>query len=177
VSLRFLGEPRQPLLEVSGPFFRHITGLLGRIRPAAKACNYTGQQRKTATNIHALSGIRTHDPSIQAAKTHALDRVALLKKTLSTTVVLEFDIRTRDFQNMKGLTITSRYSVRSINLSQNIKCRTICRQNKTVLNKISPGLPRATLGTRESTAKKWSSIITRNSVQIRLWQKMRGKIC
>jgi hypothetical protein len=26
--------------------------------------------------MYALSGIRTHDPSIQAAKTHALDRAA-----------------------------------------------------------------------------------------------------
>jgi hypothetical protein len=28
------------------------------------------------TNIHALSGIQTHDPSNQPAKTHASDRTA-----------------------------------------------------------------------------------------------------
>jgi hypothetical protein len=36
----------------------------------------TTQQRRTRTNIHARSGIRTHDPSNQAAKTHVLDRTA-----------------------------------------------------------------------------------------------------
>jgi hypothetical protein len=34
------------------------------------------QHRKTRTNIHALSGIRTHDRSNQPAKTHASDRTA-----------------------------------------------------------------------------------------------------
>jgi hypothetical protein len=36
----------------------------------------TTQHRKTRTNIHALSGIRTHDPSNQPGKTHASDRTA-----------------------------------------------------------------------------------------------------
>jgi hypothetical protein len=36
----------------------------------------TAQHRKTRKNIHALNGIRTHDPSIQAAKTHSLDSMA-----------------------------------------------------------------------------------------------------
>jgi hypothetical protein len=35
----------------------------------------TIQQRNTKTNIHAPSGIRTHDPSNQAAKTYATDHV------------------------------------------------------------------------------------------------------
>jgi hypothetical protein len=34
----------------------------------------TTQHRNTKTNIHASSGIRTHDPINQAAKTYALDR-------------------------------------------------------------------------------------------------------
>jgi hypothetical protein len=34
------------------------------------------QHRKTSTNIRELSGIRTHDPSIQAAKAHARDHRA-----------------------------------------------------------------------------------------------------
>jgi hypothetical protein len=36
----------------------------------------TRQHRNTKTNIHALSGIRTHDPSHQATKTYFLDRAA-----------------------------------------------------------------------------------------------------
>jgi hypothetical protein len=44
-------------------------------QPFAKTSTNT-QHRKTKTNIHALSGIRTHDHSDQAIKTYALDRVA-----------------------------------------------------------------------------------------------------
>jgi hypothetical protein len=48
-------------------------------RPVAKPLsthNRTAQHRRTRTNIHTSSGIRTHDPSIQAVKTHTLDEVA-----------------------------------------------------------------------------------------------------
>jgi hypothetical protein len=57
---------------------RHIVGLLGRvIRPSQGLyLHRTTQHRKTRTNIHALSGIRTHNPSNQPAKTHASDRTA-----------------------------------------------------------------------------------------------------
>jgi hypothetical protein len=43
-----------------------------------KASTYTGQHNteRQGTNIHALSGIRTHDPSNKPAKTHASDRTA-----------------------------------------------------------------------------------------------------
>jgi hypothetical protein len=44
-------------------------------QPVAKTSAYTGQHntnRNTKTNIHASSGIGTHDPSNQAAKTYAL---------------------------------------------------------------------------------------------------------
>jgi hypothetical protein len=41
-----------------------------------KASGSTGQHNTERTNIHTLSGIRTHDPSIQAVKTHALDTAA-----------------------------------------------------------------------------------------------------
>jgi hypothetical protein len=37
----------------------------------------TTQHRNTKTNIHASSGIRTHDPSNQVAKTYALHRAAI----------------------------------------------------------------------------------------------------
>jgi hypothetical protein len=53
----------------------------------------TTQHRKTLTNIHALSGIRTHDPSSQPAKTHASDRTATVTgitiiTTASTTTII-----------------------------------------------------------------------------------------
>jgi hypothetical protein len=43
-----------------------------------KASTYTGQHNteRQGTNIHALSGIRNHDPSNQPAKAHASDRTA-----------------------------------------------------------------------------------------------------
>jgi hypothetical protein len=43
-----------------------------------KASTYTGQHNteRQGTNIHALNGIRTHDPSNQPAKTHASDSTA-----------------------------------------------------------------------------------------------------
>jgi hypothetical protein len=46
--------------------------------PPCKASTYKGQRNteRQGTNIHALSGIRTHDPSNQPAKTHTSDRTA-----------------------------------------------------------------------------------------------------
>jgi hypothetical protein len=46
-------------------------------RPLARpsTCSYrTTQHRKTRTNIHASRENRTHDPSIEAIKTHSLSR-------------------------------------------------------------------------------------------------------
>jgi hypothetical protein len=58
--------------------FRHMVGLLGRVISPSQGLylHRTTQNRKTRTNIHALSGIWTHDPSNQPAKTHASDRTA-----------------------------------------------------------------------------------------------------
>jgi hypothetical protein len=58
--------------------FKHMVGLLGRVISPSQGLylRRTTQHRKTRTNIHALSGIRTHDPSTQPAKTHASDRTA-----------------------------------------------------------------------------------------------------
>jgi hypothetical protein len=58
--------------------FRHMLGLLGWVISPSQGLylHRTIQHRKTRTNIHALSGIRTHDPSNQPAKTHASDRTA-----------------------------------------------------------------------------------------------------
>jgi hypothetical protein len=58
--------------------FRQMVGLLGRVISPSQGLylHRKTQNRKTRTNIHALSGIRTHDPSNQPAKTHASDRTA-----------------------------------------------------------------------------------------------------
>jgi hypothetical protein len=60
--------------------FRHMVGLLGRVISPSQGLylHRTTQHRKTQTNIHALSGSRTHDPSNQPAKTHASDRTATM---------------------------------------------------------------------------------------------------
>jgi hypothetical protein len=77
VTLQFLkdlGRLTYRFLEL----FRHTVGLLGRVISPSQGLylHRTTQHRKTRTNIHALSGIRTHDPSNQPAKTHASDRTA-----------------------------------------------------------------------------------------------------
>jgi hypothetical protein len=60
--------------------FRHMVGLRRRVISPSQGLylHRTTQHRKTRTNIHALSGIRTHDPGKQPAKTHASDRTASL---------------------------------------------------------------------------------------------------
>jgi hypothetical protein len=47
----------------------------------SKCVNNTTQHRRTNTNIHALNGIRSHDPSIQATKTHAFTTRSLWPTT------------------------------------------------------------------------------------------------
>jgi hypothetical protein len=46
--------------------FRHMVGLLGRVMNPSQGLylHRTAQHRKTRVNKHALSGIRTHDPSV-----------------------------------------------------------------------------------------------------------------
>jgi hypothetical protein len=58
--------------------FRHMVGLLGWVISPSQGLylHRTTRHRKTQTNIHALSGIQTHDPSNQPAKTHASERTA-----------------------------------------------------------------------------------------------------
>jgi hypothetical protein len=56
-----------------------MVGLLGRVISPSQGLylHRTTQHKKTRTNIHVLSGIRTHhDPSNLPAKTHASDRTA-----------------------------------------------------------------------------------------------------
>jgi hypothetical protein len=55
--------------------FRHMVGLLGRVnQPVARHLPTQDNTTQTRTNIHALNGIRTRDPSNQPAKAHASDR-------------------------------------------------------------------------------------------------------
>jgi hypothetical protein len=58
--------------------FRHMVGLRGRVTSPSQGSTYTGQHNTETqgTNIHALSRIRTQDPSNQPAKTHASDLTA-----------------------------------------------------------------------------------------------------
>jgi hypothetical protein len=71
-------EPSIPLIFWFPNLFRHMVGLLGRVISSSQGLypHKTTQHRKTWTNIHALSGIRTHDPSNQPAKIHASDCTA-----------------------------------------------------------------------------------------------------
>jgi hypothetical protein len=50
--------------------FRQSVGLLGQdIRAHRKVATYTGQHNhRINSNIHALSGIRTHDTSVRASE-------------------------------------------------------------------------------------------------------------
>jgi hypothetical protein len=58
--------------------FRQTVGLLGRMISPSQGLylHRTTQHRKTETNIHALSGIRTHDPSVRTIRAHAPDCAA-----------------------------------------------------------------------------------------------------
>jgi hypothetical protein len=71
-----------------------MVGLLGRVISPSKGLylHKTTQHRKTRTNIHALSEIRTHDPSNQPAKTHASDRTATVtgKAVLNIKIMTDF---------------------------------------------------------------------------------------
>jgi hypothetical protein len=81
-SLTYLG----PLTYKRFPeLFRHTVRLLGRVISPSQGLylHMTTQHRKTRTNVHALSGIRTNDPSNQSTKTHASDRTATVTGLLA----------------------------------------------------------------------------------------------
>jgi hypothetical protein len=65
-------------------YFRHMVGLLGWVISPLQGLylHRTTQHKKTRTDIFALSGTRTHDPSNQPAKTHALDCTATVTGAL-----------------------------------------------------------------------------------------------
>jgi hypothetical protein len=68
-----------------------MVALLGRVISPSEGLylHRTTQHRKTRTNIHALSGIRTHDPSNQLAKTHASDRTATVTGIIYELIIVE----------------------------------------------------------------------------------------
>jgi hypothetical protein len=72
--------------------FRQMVGLLGRVISPSQGLYLlrTTQHRKTRTNIHALSGIRPHDPSNQLAKTHASDRTATVTGWYRSILCIKF---------------------------------------------------------------------------------------
>jgi hypothetical protein len=74
VALRFLDTLGRQFLTLLNLALRHTTGLLGRgVGPSQDLyLHRTPQHIKMRTNVHALSGPRTHDPSTQSGKTHGL---------------------------------------------------------------------------------------------------------
>jgi hypothetical protein len=73
----------------------------------------TTQHRKTRTNIHALSGIRTHDPSNKPAKTHASDRTATVTgKTVVNYYYLAGDTAKIRTGYLKNKIVTTRQTSR-----------------------------------------------------------------
>jgi hypothetical protein len=61
-----------PLIQFRNHFFTQTVGLLGRlISPSQGRYLYTGQHKHRTdayTDIHALNGIRTHEPSVRASE-------------------------------------------------------------------------------------------------------------
>jgi hypothetical protein len=58
--------------------FRHLVRLLGWVISPSQGLylHRTTQHRKMRTNIHVLSGIQTHDPSVRAIKADTPDHAA-----------------------------------------------------------------------------------------------------
>jgi hypothetical protein len=83
--------------------FRHMVVLLERVISSSQGLYLHGttQHRKTRTNIHALSGIRTHNPSNQPAKTHASYRTA----TVTRCFIIAYLITIGHVSSMKILLI------------------------------------------------------------------------
>jgi hypothetical protein len=50
----------------------------------------TVQRKRTRTNIHISSGIRTHDPSVRAVKTYAFSRPLIGTKESSFSIQSQF---------------------------------------------------------------------------------------
>jgi hypothetical protein len=78
VALRFLKNLRRLFLTFMNLLFRHCQGFLDGQRPLARPLPIKDNTaQKDGTNIYALSGISTHEPSNEAVKTPiiSLDRI------------------------------------------------------------------------------------------------------
>jgi hypothetical protein len=109
-SLKDLGRLTYRFLDL----FRHMVGRLGRVISPSQGLylHRARQHRKTWANIHALSGIRTHDPSNQPAKTHASDRTAtvtgfvIFKSVTITFVLVHTDVTERKILILFNVTLS-----------------------------------------------------------------------
>jgi hypothetical protein len=101
--------------------FRHMVGLLGRVISPSQGLylHRTTQHRKTRTNIHALSGIRAHDPSNQPTKTRASDRTATVTGN-QPLVGNIYTIGVSSVHSSFGILFNSRAERREFNLFNSI---------------------------------------------------------
>jgi hypothetical protein len=110
-SLRDLGRlTYRRFLEL----FRQTVGLGRVISPSQGLYLHRTGQHNTEKRIYALSGIRTHDPSNQPAKTHASDRTA----TVTGTALLYIS----KYYNYSFISVSSLYGFKHLK-----KCL-VCRQ-------------------------------------------------
>jgi hypothetical protein len=71
-----------------------LVGLLWTTdQPVAKVSAFTGQQKKTRTNIPALGGIRTNDLRVQATKANASDFAATGTDIIICLIMLIFIVQ------------------------------------------------------------------------------------
>jgi hypothetical protein len=82
--------------------FRLLAGLLGRVISPSQGLylHRTTLHRKTRTNIHALSEIRTHDPSVRAIKAHAPDHWATVNDNLRYYLGIFLDKLTKNTKTL-----------------------------------------------------------------------------
>jgi hypothetical protein len=109
--------------------FRHMVGLLGRvISPSQGLCIHrTTQHRNTRINIHALSGIQTHDPSNQPAKTHASDRTATVTGILAVQPFKMVSKLPRTYTNKRRQCCLIKFNIKIVSYIDIFKRFLICQ--------------------------------------------------
>jgi hypothetical protein len=104
----YISDIRRLIFEVSRS--RTETRPIGRTPPNQWSTRRRGRylhktqqtNERDETNIHALSGIRTHDPNNQGPKTHALFRMAT---GIVTLIMQIFYIRVSDLRNWGAVSL------------------------------------------------------------------------
>jgi hypothetical protein len=88
-------------------YFRHMVRLPRRVISPSHGLylHRTTRHRKTRTNIHALSGIRTHDPSNQPAKTHASDHTDTVTGILKVYRIILNALHINAMQSLLHMTL------------------------------------------------------------------------